>query len=750
MFKPRPQQAEVIRFRRGKMGVSAVPGSGKTQTLSHLAAQLIAEGYIGDNQEVLVVTLVNSAVENFVGRIKSILGKSGLLPGMGYRVRTLHGLAYDIIRERPDLAGLSDQFQIIDERESENILKSAATAWLRANPQFISNYSNPEDNPFNNHKLMNDWHALTVDIARSIIRLSKDMRISPFEIRQRIDQLGWENDLLELGCQVYADYQQALSYRSAVDFDDLIWLALDAIQSDQAYLERLRYRWPYILEDEAQDSSRLQEQILRALAGEDGNWVRVGDPNQAIFETFTTASPNYLKSFIQEPGVEYCPLSSSGRSTHSIIRLANHLIHWTNTAHPHPELRDALSLPLIEPAPHGDPQPNPPDDPNAIYLWEKKYSPEQELKIVIDSIERWLPEHKENTVAILVPRNERGARVVEELKKRGLPYIELLRSTLSTRQAAEILSSILKALANPTSAGLLASAYQLIRSRQNEPNEHKDTIAAIANALSDCKNLEDYLWPYADRDWLAELAKAGAPQTLLEELELFRAFIQRWQAATLLPIDELLLTISQDIFKESGDLALAHKLALLLESAAQNHPDWHLEQFHYELEAIAKNQRKFLGFSEEDTGFNPDDHPGEIVVATIHKAKGLEWDRVYLMSVNNYDFPSAMPYDSFISEKWFVRGKINLQAEALSMFSALLKGNAINFYTEEEATYQARLDYAAERLRVLFVAITRARKELIITWNTGRSAAGQQESQPALPLVAMQAFWKENKYATSS
>jgi len=62
---------------------------------------------------------------------------------------------------------------------------------------------------------------------------------------------------------------------------------------------------------------------------------------------------------------------------------------------------------------------------------------------------------------------------VEELKKRRLPYIELLRSTLSTRQGAEILSSILKALANPTSAGFLASAYQLIRSRQNEPNEYK-------------------------------------------------------------------------------------------------------------------------------------------------------------------------------------------------------------------------------------------------------------------------------------
>lgn len=749
MFKPRPQQAEVIRFRRGKMGVSAVPGSGKTHTLSHLATQLIMEGCIKDNQEVLVVTLVNSAVDNFVGRIKGILGKSGLLPGLGYRVRTLHGLAHDIVRDRPDLAGLSDKFQIIDERESETILKSASTAWLRANPQFISDFSNPEIDPFANHKIMRDWHDLTMDIARSIIRLSKDMRITPYELGRRIDQLGWQNDLLNLGYQIYTDYQQALSYRSAVDFDDLIWLALDAIQRDPAYLERLQYRWPYILEDEAQDSSRLQEQILRVLAGENGNWVRVGDPNQAIFETFTTASPSYLKHFIQEPGVEYQPLASSGRSTLSIIRLANHLIHWTNTAHPRPEIRDALSLPFIEPAPRGDPQPNPPDNPDAIFLWDKKYTPDQELTTVINSVERWLPKNQESTVAILVPRNERGARVVEELKKRDLPYIELLRSTLSTRQGAEILSAILKALANPTSAAHLASAYHLIHSRQNEPDELKETVTIVINTLHTCKNLEDFLWPHAGQDWLEELVITGTPQSTLEELEQFRTSIQRWQAATLLPIDELLLTISQDIFKEAGDLALAHKLALLLESAAQNHPDWYLEQFHSELEAIAKNQRKFLGFSEEDTGFNPDDYPGKIVVTTIHKAKGLEWDRVYLMSVNNYDFPSAMPYDSYISEKWFLRDKINLQAEAIAILHATIKGDVINFYTEEEATHQARLDYAAERLRLLFVAITRARKELIVTWNTGRSSAKQQVSQPALPLVALQAFWKDNEYAAS-
>ena len=142
-----------------------------------------------------------------------------------------------------------------------------------------------------------------------------------------------------------------------MDFDDLIRLALDILEMDEEYLERLRYRFPYILEDEAQDSSRLQQDILGLLSGPGGNWVRVGDPNQAIFETFTTASPELLRGFIaQNPSVD---MPESGRSQPSIIDLANYLIDWVMNEHPIEEARTALAPPYIEPVPPGDPQPNP-------------------------------------------------------------------------------------------------------------------------------------------------------------------------------------------------------------------------------------------------------------------------------------------------------------------------------------------------------------------------------------------------------
>ena len=74
----------------------------------------------------LIVTLVNSAVDNFATRIAGFLKESKRLPGWGYRVRTLHGLAHDIVRERPEAVGLAEDFQIIDESEAGRILNEVA------------------------------------------------------------------------------------------------------------------------------------------------------------------------------------------------------------------------------------------------------------------------------------------------------------------------------------------------------------------------------------------------------------------------------------------------------------------------------------------------------------------------------------------------------------------------------------------------------------------------------------------------
>ncbi len=738
-FHPRPNQRQVLAYTGGRMGVAAVPGSGKTWTLSLLAARLIAEGNLGDDQEVLIVTLVNSAVSNFAGRVARFVQERGLLPHVGYRVRTLHGLAHDIVRERPALAGLADDFQIIDERAAQEVLNDAALTWLRQHPDSLDAVLAADVDETRAAWLRREaWPDYVIRLATSFIKQAKDLQLTPAELRYRLERFSEPLPLLEMGCAIYADYQRALAYRGAVDFDDLIRLALRTLELDPAFLARLRERWPYILEDEAQDSSRLQEEILKLLAGPEGNWVRVGDPNQAIYETFTTASPEYLRKFMKQSGVQPRDLPHSGRSMQSIINLANYLIRWCNEAHPVPEIRNALDRPHIRPTPPGDPQPNPPDMPENVRFVARGLSPQQEVEMVAQSLARWLPEHQDETVAVLVPRNERGFEVVNALKARRIPCIELLRSTRETREAAGALTHLCAYLAEPASAQKLATVYRVWQRQSRDEPEAEARVAGIAKLLRQIAHVEDYLWPRADRDWLAAQGFEETDPLLYEHLLEFRALVRRWQGTTTLPIDQLILTLAQDLFTTPTDLAIAHKLAVVLRQAADVHPEWRLPELTQELEVIARNKRKFLGFTDEDTGFDPDAHKGKVVVSTIHKAKGLEWDKVYLLSVNDYDFPSALPQDSFISEAWFVRDHLNLEAEALAQLKAIKDNPDLFMYDEGTPTLKARQDYAAERLRLLYVGITRARKALTVTWNTGRRGT----AQPAVPFIALQTWWE--------
>lgn len=783
-FTPRPSQEQILRYTGGRLGIAAVPGAGKTHILSALAAKIIQEGRLQDGQELLIVTLVNSAVDNFRTRIESFFDNK-VAALYKYRVRTLHGLAHDIVREKPARVGLEERFGIIDEREAGFIRRESVNAWLASHS--LDEYLDPALDQSKRDWVRRDQLPSMLDsLALAFIRSSKDRLLTPEKLRAKLDASFTPLPLAELGWSIYADYQRALAYRGAVDFDDLIRLALTLLENDDEFLARLQYRYPFILEDEAQDSSKTQERILSLLSGsllpersvseaegsfaDDalrlrrnerasaqrgepvGNWVRVGDPNQAIFETFTTASPELLRTFIQNnPSVD---MPESGRSQPAVIALANHLIDWVMTSHPIPEVQTALSVPYIVPVPEGDPQQNPPDVPEGVKFISTKFTPEQELEAVAKSVKGFadsfvdIPVEEQPTIAVLVPRNTRGVEVVNALRQKGIEPIELISSTSETRAAAGSLSHLLAYLADPQSARKLAKAYEVWRRdwREQEVADAGESVSSPAQSallvttagiLRRMVNVENFVAPSHAGDWLASLSESEA-EHVIAELADFRVHVQRWLSAVTLPIDQLVLTLAQDVFSSASDLALAYKLALVLRKAADDHPDWRLPELQAELVVIAKNERRFIGFSDDDSGFDPEKHRGRVVVTTMHRAKGLEWDRVYLMSVNNYDFPSNEPNDRFISEKWFVRGGLNLEAEALAQLTALESHSEYDVYEEGAATQRSRLDYVKERLRLLYVAITRAKRELIVTWNTGRKG----DATPSLAMYELMGWWE--------
>ncbi len=421
-------------------------------------------------------------------------------------------------------------------------------------------------------------------------------------------------------------------------------------------------------------------------------------------------------------------MPNSGRSGVPIINVANRLVDWVKDEHVNPELRHALDIPYIEPTPAGDPQPNPSAADCVVHFMTSGFTAQQELVKVVDSARRWLPDHPEETVAILVPRNQRGYEAVTILKNTNTPYVEFLQSTSATRRTSGALAHVLKFINAPDEPKYLAMLWKVWNRDQSDDEATQAVITSGHTFLKKCRFVEDFLWPSGD-DWLDQLDPIEENEPLRDQLLHFRVVAQRWLNAAALPIDQLVITVGQELFITPAELALTHKLAVELQRRGIIGVRDLSEHIEF-LGEIAKNERKFFGATEEESGFDPEQHKGKVVVTTMHKAKGLEWDRVYLLAANSYGFPSALPGDQFIPEKWFVRDKLNLDAEAQAQLDALILGDD---YSEGAATQAARIEYSAERLRLLYVGITRARKELLVTWNTGRKG----ELGPAAAFTAL-------------
>src|SRR5258706_7541443 len=188
--------------------------------------------------------------------------------------------------------------------------------------------------------------------------------------------------------------------------------------------------------------------MLGLLSGEK-NWVRVGDPNQAINTTFTTADPRYLRDFLSADGVKAHGLTEAGRSARPIIDLANTLVRWAANEHPVEKLRTAFYPQDIEPTPLGDLQANPAATEALIHIQYQpgvNLSPKKEREMVIQSLERWLSEHPEDTVGVLVPENSGGFQNLPLISPQRRPNFETLTQTPATNCSARALFTMFVAL----------------------------------------------------------------------------------------------------------------------------------------------------------------------------------------------------------------------------------------------------------------------------------------------------------------
>ncbi len=752
----RPAQSKILEYEHGRLAISAVPGSGKTFTLSLLAAQLIGNGRVNPaaGQQILIVTYLNASVDTFRARIRKRLDEMGL-PDKGFDVRTLHSLANEIVRSAT--SGLGDEAGLVlDENQANHFLAQAVDLWLEMNQALWLEFL-PDDSPQTQAR----WRDLVQRTAKAFIRTAKNERFRPEAIVERLENKRLEiedesphlpisqSPLLNMLAGIYGRYQTILDRQGALDFDDLIWQAADLLRQRTGLVEELRLRWPYVLEDEAQDSVPLQEILLEQLTGENGNWVRVGDPNQAITSTFTAAHPRFFNAFTDREDVVTLPLPNSGRSAPYIIGAANAMLDWVIDKHPVPEVRrHTFRRQHIEPTPPGDAQPNPPNHEAEIRIKVYSHREDEELPGVARKAINQAKQQPEQTLAILVPTNNVGYFMAELLDELDADYDNLLRGGTREREIAAAMHAILAILADPLDTKAMvkahASLYALGHPAALMPEENVERFHTL---LKSVHLPESLLFPWAEGDREGALPANVATEEDTHNMAVFAEFLSRMFALRPLPIDDLALALGDELFAwdnevREADLAVAYQIATLLRRWRDAQPEFRLPELAAELEGVALGRRALPISTATDFGFEP--QPGRITLSTQHSAKGLEWDTVFMVGVDGTWIPGSL--DAYFMGVSDLLGG-DPTAEANAQLRYLMHDDA-GIYDGRDATESAHIDIISERLRLLYVGITRARRKLFISRSRAtRSYNKDRDTEPASVMGVLYYYLKNAKNA---
>lgn len=708
------QKELVEQYRGGYCAIPAIPGGGKTHCLSLWAAEMIANG-LHKPGKILIVTYMNSAVNNFKQRIASELKNRGIISGKDYFVSTIHGLCLQIIKEKPDLVITSDEFEIIDGSLKTNLISSSIDEWKRHNEQKFRSYI--EESNLSANRISDTykkWQDKLCNIMLSAIGDFKCRGISSQEAKKMCQGIA-PDSILSWAIEIYELYDRKLKIGGFLDFDDMLYNAKKMLMEDPLLLKKYQDKYSYVCEDEAQDSNLIQSEILELISG--GNLLRVGDSNQAICGSFSNSDFTLFKEFCENPLTTVYRITQSSRNTVDIINLANYFVKYVRESHPVKECRDSLLPQFIEPVGEDDPRPNPKIDEYGIKVGIFK-SWEDEARAVVVKAQEMTKKYLDKTIAILVPTSWRMNVVLNFLEARNIPY-ELLDNTSSEKnKTVRKLGRIIDFISQPESGQkffdmmnecFLLDSYDSEVDSQ-EPDAENKTVGqrVILGGFLKMYPVEKLLYPIG-----GEIERADIPKDLLaseiwadftEKLELVRELLEF--PSTI--VEKLILFISEKLRFDREERAIAQKVAGDVRYLMSQDPHWKLADLALELLSPKNIFNFFAGIVWDLKGYEP--KPGVVTLATYHKSKGLEWDVVFLTSLTNADFPVSLD-DKFIGEYWFLKEAYkNPQAIIKSDMDKLFGGKASG-----DSIVRSKIETIAERARLLYVGITRAKEYLFLT-----------------------------------
>jgi DNA helicase II / ATP-dependent DNA helicase PcrA len=619
-----PPQRRAAEHTEGPLLVVAGAGSGKTRVLTHRIAYLLATGAARPG-EILAITFTNKAAAEMRERVGDLVGRSV----RAMWVTTFHSSCARMLRADAERLGYSRSFTIYDQSDSLRMLKRVM------------------------RELGVDPKRYPARAIQNKISGAKNQLIEPDMYAETQGSL-----FEEVVAECFPLYEKRMLEANAMDFDDLLVRTVNALELFEEVRERWRRTFRHVLVDEYQDTNHAQYRLLQLLASEHGNLMVVGDEDQSIYGFRHADIRNILDFEHDFPEAEVVKLEQNYRSTQTILSAANAVVERNRERRPKELWTEIEGGEPVQLSELGDEH--------------------EEARWVAAEIERLGEEHGVGRADVAVfYRTNAMSRVLEDtLVRYEVPYQVIGGTKFYDRAEVKDAVAYLSLLLNPADQ---VSFLRVINSpRRGIGNTTQGRLASYANTAGLT------IWEVAERAEEVPGLSAGAVKNVTRffaTMELLKARVDSGAAVA---------DVVQAVLSESGYVeALEAERTVEAEGRIENLDAFTEAAAEFDLNREQEGEsevpplEEFLQqislLSDQDS---IEEEQDLVTLMTVHNAKGLEYDTVFVIGCEDGTFPHMM---------------------------ALEEGG------EEE-----------ER-RLCYVAITRARQRLYMTWTRERRLFGRSE-----------------------
>ncbi len=614
-------QREAVAHNRGPLLIFAGAGSGKTRVITRRAARLVdAEGV--PPWALMCVTFTNKAAGEMRYRIGSILGPERSREAW---ITTFHAMGAKILRRWGERVGLAKDFTIYDDSDQRALMQRV----------------------YDERKL--DDEMLAPRAALGIIDRWKQEGIGPDAATERA-----RNDAERIAAEAYQTYQRRLLASNAADFGDLLRLVLDLLDREDDVRRELQARLSHIMVDEFQDTNQAQYRILRQLINTERNICVVGDDDQAIYRWRGADVRNILGFRDDFPDAHVVKLERNYRSTGRILRAANAVIERSRTREPKRLFTQSVD---------GDP----------IELYVASSERDEAERIAERMVEAREMGRPLRDMAVFYRIHAQSRPLEEALRAENIPYVVYGGQRFYERAEIKDLLAYLRIAMFPhDDVSLLRVINQPTRGL-GKGTVDKLIATASAQGIS--------VWTALGDDRLPGDIQGAARKRLATFRALTEALHAKAGALADAPSQ-----LAGEALVDSGYLEMlqrdpSHEAAARLENLREMIGSMQS----YEQDADSPSLTDFLERVSlaEEAAKDQAGAKDRVALMTVHAAKGLEFDTVFVTGLEERMFP----------------------------YRGFDPGDAPDEIEEER--------------RLAYVAITRARKRLVLSYATSRMIFGQ-------------------------